>query len=382
MKRYDGINYEANVDCFAKTVDITTKLLYGDVDYIKNPLFTVFIPTYDRVDLLKDAINSVINQWHVFFPWDIIVVDNEAYDGKPNKTEKLIREIDNPRILYYRNSEHMRPGDNFNRGILLARGKWVMMLHDDDILIANSLQNMGRVVGFLERHSKKPLGAVSVWYHQFKYDIDNKDAHWPEIIGAQNYYLSLPTNFWLYRFTHSHIWFTCHVGGDIPSNGATYNRAAVLDAGGFNDDYGISADLVLYYCLENKYDVYSTTVPYGFYRWGNNTMSKPESTYNVIKAGFDFREYVYSKNIFTKMLGVLLRASQHRRFTINVIEQKKRSIDVHLKTTDFDSICNKKPNMHWYAFYLLVISHAYEFVKAKQMKRLYKKSLKDKEIWE
>lgn len=378
MKKYNGIFYEKNEDCFAKTAHVKSLLLYGDANVVPKPLFTVFIPTYCRTDLLEDALYSVLNQKHVDFEWDVIVVDNETYDGKANATEKLIRKINHPRVLYYRNTDHLRPGDNFNRGIFLARGKWVMMLHDDDLLIRNSLENMHRVISFLERHAKKPLGAVSVRYHQFSYDPKHKDAFWGEIHGAQDYYMNQPTNYGLIQLTHNNVLFTGHIGGDIPSNGATYNRAAVLDVGGFNDDFGISADLILYYCLENKYDVYSTIVPFGFYRWGINTMSKPESAYNTIKAGYDFREYVYSKNIFTRSWGKLFRYSQHRKFALDVLQQRKKSIETHLTLRDYDSICSKEPNRHLYAFYAMTMRHVYNFVKDRQVDRLYKKSLKDR----
>lgn len=381
MKQLD-IDYEASVDSFAKTVHVKSSLLFGNLDYIEEPLFTIFIPTYRRPHLLKDALKSVINQWHVSFSWDIVILDNDAYDGRINETEKLVRKIDNPRILYYRNSEHMRPGDNFNRGILLSRGKWVMILHDDDILFGNSLQNMGRVVKLLERNSRRTIGAINVMNHQFKYDKEHQEKHLSEIYSVQNYYLSLPTNFWLYKLTHWNILFTGHIGGNVPSNGATYNRAAVIDIGGFNENFGISADLILNYQMENKYDVYSTTVPYGFYRWGENTMAKSTSTYDTIKAGYDFREYVYGKNIFNMIWGALFRASQYRRFTLSVIEQKRNALNIKQKVSDFDGIYAKRPNKHLYAFYVLVIRHLYDGVKYQQMKKLYKKSLKDKELWE
>lgn len=377
-----GINYEDVVDNFAKTERIQSMLLYGQLDYINNPLFTIFIPTYNRTARLKEALESVIDQWHVSFSWEIIVVDNEAYDGYMNDTEILIRKIDNPRVLYYRNSEHMKPGDNFNRGIILSRGKWVMMLHDDDILFRNSLQNMGRIIKLLEHNSKRKVGAVNVTNYPIKYDSEHLDKHKLERNKVQNYYLSLPTNFWIYKLTHWNIVFTGHIGGNVPSNGTTYNRDAVIDMGGFNEDFGISADLILNYLLENKYDVYCTTVPYGFYQWGENTMSQPESTYTTIKAGYDFREYVYSKNIFNMLWGALFRSSQHRRFAFSVIEQKKNILNIEQNISDFDGIYAPKPNKHWYAFYVLVIRHLYEGVKYLQMKKLYKKSLKDKELWE
>lgn len=61
MKQLD-IDYEASVDSFAKTVHVKSSLLFGNLDYIEEPLFTIFIPTYRRPHLLKDALKSVINQ--------------------------------------------------------------------------------------------------------------------------------------------------------------------------------------------------------------------------------------------------------------------------------------------------------------------------------
>ena len=163
-------NYEINEDCFKKTKDVKSYLLFGDNSKIRNPFFTIFIPTYKRTDLLIEALGSALKQWHVPFEWEILVLDNEPYDGKKNDTERLIRTVNNDRVLYYRNSKNIRPGDNFNRGIFLSRGKWVMMLHDDDILFCNALQRMYNYVTVLERVNHKKLGAVSAKYHQFFFD--------------------------------------------------------------------------------------------------------------------------------------------------------------------------------------------------------------------
>lgn len=379
MNDVQNINYESGEDCFSKTSNVKSYLLYGDQSRIESPLFTVFIPTFQRTELFKEALLSVLRQWHVPFFWDIVVVDNEPYDGTINETEKFIRELDNPRILYYRNSENLRPGDNFNRGFLLARGEWIMMLHDDDILFDNSLYNMYKIIKFLKKEISKPLGAVSVKYHQFKYDPQFPDKHKQELVNAHNYYLSLPINYSLYKLTHKQIIFTGHIGGDIPSNGATYNRKAVIETGGFNENFGISGDLILYYCLENKYAVYSTLVPFGFYRWGINTMSKPESIYQTIKAGYEFREYVYNKNIFNKIWGYLFRKSQHRRFVINVMQLEKKVLKTKCSINNYSDICDIKPNKHIYVFYSLIIKFLFEQIKAWQVKRLYKKSLNYKE---
>ena len=371
------LDYEKNENRFEKMEHVQSYLLYGKTSENITPLFTILIPTYKRVNLLEEAIESALRQWHVPFGWQILVLDNEPYDGKPNATEKLIRKIDNERIVYYRNSKNLLPGDNFNRGILLSKSKWVMMLHDDDILFAKALQVMFNYVTVLENLNKKAPGAISAKYHQFYYDIKHPDKHKTLLENLDVHYASLPIDWRLYRLSHSNVIFSGHVGGDVPSNGTTFNRDAVISVGGFNEDFGISADLVLYYCLENEYDVYSTMMPLGFYRWGKNTMSKIESVHKVVKFGFDFREYAYSKNMFTRLWGFFMRKVQNRRFIMNVLAYRKRSLSKTIPLKDFSYICNTNVNKHWYVFYALIVRYFYESYKAIEMKRLYKKILEE-----
>ena len=299
-KHKDVGYYESNDDCFKETEHIKSYLLYGDPSLVKEPLFTILIPTYCRPSLLNEAIKSVLKQWHVTFHWDILILDNDPYDGIPNKTEKMVRSINNPRILYYRNEENLHPCDNFNRGFLLSRGKWVMMLHDDDLLIYNSLKNMGKVIEFLEKEKGDKIGAISVKYRQIIYNPNEPKAYRKETDFLQSFYSSQPTNYHLIKLTHNHVYFTSHIGGDIPSNGATYKRSAVLDIGGFNKKYGICADLILYYSMENKYDVYSTVMPYGLFGkifgWTWNTFIYANIFYQSIDIKSIYLLKIYKSN--------------------------------------------------------------------------------------
>ena len=276
------MNYEICEDCVAKCAHITSRFVYGDKKYIPDPLITVLIPTYRRADFLQQALESVLAQEKVDFFWDILVLDNEPDDGQVNDTERLIRKLSCKRILYYRNSENIRPGDNFNRGFYLSRGKWVMMLHDDDILISNSLQVMGELLCTNEK-SGAELGAIVASYIQVEYNAIQRDLK-ADIQGMNRYLVEHPSKGGrLYQLTHTNIKILGHIGGSVPSNGSTYRREAVLEMGGFNEDFGISGDLILLYNLENKYSVYQTTTPLGFYRWGNNSMMKKESLYRVVR---------------------------------------------------------------------------------------------------
>lgn len=249
MKSRSVINYEPREDCFKKCQHVKSRLVYGNPEYIREPWITVLVPTYKRVNMLEEALNSILTQLYTDFFWDIIVVDNEPDDGVENDTERLIRKIDNKRILYYRNSENIRPGDNFNRGFLLARGEWVMMLHDDDFLVSNALKTMGDLISAYDTE-RIPLGAIAPSYIQVTYDAAHDEIH-ADMSAINKELCSQPANYRLYKITHSNLKVLSHIGGTAPTAGCTFRRRAVMEAGGFNEDYGISGDLILFY-LDRK----------------------------------------------------------------------------------------------------------------------------------
>lgn len=360
------IDYESRENCFAKCAYVQSRLVYGDPDVIPQPWLTVLVPTYRRTMLLKEALSSIIDQWHTDFSWDIVVLDNEPDDGEENETERLIRKLDNKRILYYRNSEHIRPGDNFNRGFLLARGKWVMMLHDDDLLILNTMQTMGRLIRAYDT-PEQPLGAIAASYVQVEYDPARNEIK-ADIPGLNNYWCNQPHNYLLYQLTHSNVKVLAHIGGTAPTNGSTFLRTAVIEAGGFNEDYGISGDLILFYNIESKYNVYQTTFPLGFYRWGSNGMINSKSTYHVIRDGYDFREYIYAKKE-NHLIGRLFRNCHYRKFSTDAVHEHNNVSRDQLTLSDFDEIYSKRPNPIWYIFYKGIISRIYGRYKHYQGKR-------------
>ena len=361
MEFRPGINYESRENCFEKCAHVKTRLAYGELSFIPTPWLSVVIPTYCRVDLLKQALDSVLTQWHVDFFWDILVVDNEPDDGQENETERLIRSYENKRILYYRNSENILPGDNFNRCFLLARGEWVMMLHDDDLLVENTLQVMGRLINAYSREPK-PLGAIMATYIQLEYDAARNTIN-ADVSGMNQYLRGQPMDYHLYQLTHNNVKFLAHIGGSAPSNGSTFSRKAVIEAGGFNEDFGISGDLILLYNMENQYNVYQTTYPIGFYRWGVNSMMKKESLFRVIQDNFAFREYVYQKNWFNRLIGKLFRSCHYKTFTSFAIRERCNVSSESYSLSDFDQIYSGRPNPIWYLFYQCVICHIYNLHK-------------------
>ena len=367
MDKRPMINYEQRENCFVKCEHVKSRLVWGDESVIPKPWITVVMPTYRRPHLLKEALYSVLKQQHTDFLWDIIIVDNEPDDGKENDTERLVRQVNDSRILYYRNSENIWVGDNFNRCFSLARGEWVAMLHDDDLLMSNALKTIGFLIRAYDTKDR-PLGAIAASYVQVEYDpvLDSikEDIHQIDMHHSQR-----PISMEMYHITHNNVKAFAHIGGAAPTNGSTFRRRAVIDIGGFNESHGISGDLMLFYRLENEYAVYQTLAPIGFYRWGVNSMMNKDSLHRVINDNFEYREYIYQKSRVNQLVGKLLRNCHYRCFSMSAIEERVRINGESICLSDFDDIYNKRPNIIWYIFYKVCIAKAYGMYKKLETKK-------------
>lgn len=90
------------------------------------PRVSVVIATRNRVELLGEAIRSVLRQ--TFREFEVIVCDDGSTDG----TEALARSF-GPPVRYLKLEHTGRPGAPRNRGVEAARGELVAFLDDDDL---------------------------------------------------------------------------------------------------------------------------------------------------------------------------------------------------------------------------------------------------------
>jgi glycosyltransferase involved in cell wall biosynthesis len=94
------------------------------------PYFSIIIPTYNRQDYIALAIYSVLQQEFKLF--EIIVVD----DGSIDNTERVVKNIQDPRITYYKKINGERAAAR-NFGIKKASGEFITFLDSDDLLKPN-----------------------------------------------------------------------------------------------------------------------------------------------------------------------------------------------------------------------------------------------------
>ncbi|WP_456394990.1 glycosyltransferase family 2 protein [Thermococcus sp.] len=112
------------------------------------PTVSVVIPTYNRANLLKRAIESVLNQ--KFEDFELIVVDDASTDNTP----EVVESIADGRIRYIRLKRNSGGPVARNTGIKKARGEFIALLDDDDEWLPNRLdiqikkfENLDRGVG-------------------------------------------------------------------------------------------------------------------------------------------------------------------------------------------------------------------------------------------
>ena len=108
------------------------------------PEISIFIPTYKRADTIADTIASALEQVDSV-PYEIVIVDNDP-SGASGETRKKIAEYKDPRLYYYVNRQNIGLCGNWNRGLELCRGRYVAMIHDDDMLSPWFLSSVVRAI--------------------------------------------------------------------------------------------------------------------------------------------------------------------------------------------------------------------------------------------
>lgn len=88
---------------------------------------TVAIPTYNRLDFLGEAIDSVLQQ--TFQDFQVLVCDNCSTED----TEGLVRSFKDPRIQFERNPQNLGQFGNITRSIELTGTPFWALLMDDDL---------------------------------------------------------------------------------------------------------------------------------------------------------------------------------------------------------------------------------------------------------
>ena len=108
---------------------------------MKNPLISIFIPTYNRPALLKTTIESCLTQ--DIESYEIVVADDGSTDDTPQMVERFVEQSD--KIVYLRLPENTKGMKVYNLARQI-RGRFIFRIGDDDILRPNVLSKYAEAV--------------------------------------------------------------------------------------------------------------------------------------------------------------------------------------------------------------------------------------------
>jgi glycosyltransferase involved in cell wall biosynthesis len=100
----------------------------------------VTLPFYGDVDLMKQAVLSVLNQ--TFADWRLIVVDDGYPDPEP---ARWFAGLDDPRVTYQRNTENLGANGNYRKCLSLVTAPVLVVMGADDVMLPTHLQVLSDV---------------------------------------------------------------------------------------------------------------------------------------------------------------------------------------------------------------------------------------------
>ncbi|GAX40090.1 family 2 glycosyl transferase [Tolypothrix sp. NIES-4075] len=123
---------------------------------LNNPHISVIIPTYNRIQYLQRAINSVINQ--TYTNYELIVVDDASTDGTVNFIKENYSHIQCISL-----SKNRGAGAARNEGINIAIGNFIAFLDSDDEWAPNYLETQ---LQYIESSPNIVLSFCSCIHHK------------------------------------------------------------------------------------------------------------------------------------------------------------------------------------------------------------------------
>ena len=137
-----------------------------------NPLITVLMPVYNGEKYLKEAIESTLNQ--TFKDFEFLIID----DGSTDKSAETIKSFNDNRIRLERNKTNLGLIKTLNKGLGLAKGKYIARMDCDDVSLPKRLSVQ---VNFMEKYPE--IGVCGSWVkviglkNEFinKYPQDNEE---------------------------------------------------------------------------------------------------------------------------------------------------------------------------------------------------------------
>lgn len=138
---------------------------------MNEPLITVIMSVYNGLPYLRDAINSILDQ--SFSDFEFLIIDDASTDESVNE----IKAYKDPRIRLHQNQSNKGLTASLNKGLRLAKGKYIARMDADDISEHTRFEEQ---LNLMEKHAE--IGLCGSWYQIIGGQVIKKPVTHEEIM--------------------------------------------------------------------------------------------------------------------------------------------------------------------------------------------------------
>lgn len=307
----DFLNLKNPSDHISSFSHVKSHLLYDSSNNIQDVFISFVMPTYNRCKFLEEALESIVSLDNLEkIKYEIIITDNSACLSDENQSLQMVKERGYSNLRYFVNENNIGVSGNLNRCIEMARGKYVSMLLDDDLLDRQYLTVMLQCIRYL---TDKKIRFCGIKPNHTRFYNGDVLPEYPDYKSVS-----------ICPVTKTKCLFQGIGPSSCPTCGILFDRKRFLEVGGFYEELGPVGDYVVGYLMMDKgsifYDIIEKT---GYYRIANNESTNKETNLNFCKGDYYFREYMYSESILRSLFGALFRKVQYTESLKNLVINAK-----------------------------------------------------------
>ncbi len=210
-----------------------SNLLYKSKSVPKKPLLSYIIPTYKNLSYLSTAIGGILSQKRSdgFSDYEIVVICND-----PNGDfTAFIEKYKDCNISFYRNEENYGQVGNLNQGVSLACGKYISIIHDDDMILPNYLSSVLPLLNRTDIEYDCIVPSCYLQYGKYRFDFRHKLLSFCYLFRFlyRKKLTDVASDAWIYTFDDIY---------GPPSCGVVFLKSALEDFGMFKDERAAAWD--------------------------------------------------------------------------------------------------------------------------------------------
>lgn len=183
---------------------------------MNSPQVTVLMSVYNSEKYVRESVSSILAQ--TFTDFEFVIIN----DGPTDSSMDIIKSFNDERVKIVENEENIGLTKSLNKGLDIAKGKYVARIDADDIAEPNRLE-----LQVAELESDSNVGLVSSWRKMI--------SEAGEIINTDKV-----------DYTPEDIFYTLHFRNCIIHSAATFRAELVKGLGGYSEKWRHGQDFDLW----------------------------------------------------------------------------------------------------------------------------------------